>query len=911
MLKVVKKLVAIFLTLFIFAGQGYTVFPAFAVQAPANFRAELLSNSTVRLIWQPLEGATGYKLYQSANGSTYSQLVQLSASDSQYTVENLTPYTTYWFRLTALEDTAESEPVTVRVDTDNDIPSDPANLEVVGSPAATSVTLRWTASTDGSGVVSYKVFIKHPGNSDYSQAGATSQTQYTVTGLLPRTQYFFYVKAVDNAGHESGPSNTVIVDTAVDTTPPSAPGGLTATPVGSNQIRVSWTASTDNVGVAGYEVYRSTGSNGPFSLIGSTGGSVCSYLDTGITANVTYYYKVRAYDAAGNSAFSGVVANQADTQKPTAPQVWALATSSSQVKVTWSGASDNKGVVSYEIYRALGSGSFSKIATDDSSPYYDSSVAAGKTYKYYVRARDAAGNLSDAGNTVSVTTNGDTQKPSVPQNLQLTLVGNTEVRLTWSTSTDNVGVSGYKIYRALGSDDFAWVATTSGTSYNNTGLTADKTYKYYVRAYDAAGNESDVSDTKTIYTSTTPRTDEETVSTSSSAVLEIEDLIKLEVPRGAYNKTVTYKLTARSFAGYSTSGFKTFGQPVEITAKAGTTNVTSFDEDLTITFYYSSSELGSTDTNDLSIYYWDDAADKWVAVPSTVSASARKVTAKVNHLTVFALLADTASVKVPTLSNSGTSTKRIINLYGKTEKNYRVFIWLNGVSYLVTADANGNFTKEVMLLSGRNEIKLKAENSAGKQSSWSQVYVINCSPALVLRDISGHWAEYNIQKALENGVTGGYEDNTFRPGKSVTRAEFCKFVIAAMGLSPVQNPELTFSDRRKIPEWARGYIARAVNEGIISGYDDNTFRADREISRQEMASMLIRALKLQAEARARQNYSLNFQDVGQIQSWAKGAVVLAVEKGLISGYADNSFGPARKATRAEAITMIVKFMDIR
>lgn len=180
---------------------------------------------------------------------------------------------------------------------------------------------------------------------------------------------------------------------------------------------------------------------------------------------------------------------------------------------------------------------------------------------------------------------------------------------------------------------------------------------------------------------------------------------------------------------------------------------------------------------------------------------------------------------------------------------------------------------------------------------------------MTLADIAGHWAEDNIQKALELGIASGYKDDTFRPDRSITRAEFCKFVISALGYSPVNNPQLSFKDRRDIPAWAGGYVARAVEKGIVSGYGDGRFKPAREITREEMASMLVRAMDLQREADDKNNVWLNFRDYRQIQSWARGAVVVAVEKGLIKGYADNTFGPLRKASRAEAVTMLIKMQD--
>lgn len=105
-------------------------------------------------------------------------------------------------------------------------------------------------------------------------------------------------RAYDAAGN-IGVSTTIAVSVSnvSDTTPPSAPGGLTAS-AGKRKVTLGWTASTDNVGVTGYQIWRATSATGPFSQIATTAGT--SYVNTGLTSGVTYYYQVTASDAAGN-----------------------------------------------------------------------------------------------------------------------------------------------------------------------------------------------------------------------------------------------------------------------------------------------------------------------------------------------------------------------------------------------------------------------------------------------------------------------------------------------------------------------------------------------------------------------------------------------------------------------------------
>src|SRR5262249_11144661 len=128
------------------------------------------------------------------------------------------------------------------------------------------------------------------------------------------------------------------VTTGPDTTPPTAPGSLAATPVNASQVNLSWTASTDNVGVTGYRVERQDPGNATFVQVGPATGP--PFSDTGLTAGSTYNYRVRAADAAGNlSAYSTVVGATTptpDTTPPSAPgTLTATAVSAGQINLSW------------------------------------------------------------------------------------------------------------------------------------------------------------------------------------------------------------------------------------------------------------------------------------------------------------------------------------------------------------------------------------------------------------------------------------------------------------------------------------------------------------------------------------------------------------------------------------------------
>ncbi len=264
-----------------------------------------------------------------------------------------------------------------------------------------------------------------------------------------------------------------------DTTAPSVPTGLGGTATSQTQINLTWAASSDAKGVNGYKVYRNDV---------QIGTSVApSYSDTGLSANTTYTYKVSAYDGSGNTSAQTagvpVTTQGGDTTPPSVPTgLSATAISSTQVNCSWTASTDNVGVTGYKVFRGG-----VQIGTSATTTYSDTTCSAGQTYSYTVSAYDAASNNS-AQSTAAVVTTPDTIAPTAPTGLVATAISRTQCNLAWTASTDNVGVTGYKVFR-----NAAQIGTSATTSYSDTTCSPNTTYTYTVSAYDAAGNNSGLS----------------------------------------------------------------------------------------------------------------------------------------------------------------------------------------------------------------------------------------------------------------------------------------------------------------------------------------------------------------------------------------------------------------------------------
>jgi chitodextrinase len=301
-------------------------------------------------------------------------------------------------------------------------PTAPGGLTATAA-SSSQINLAWTASTSTLGIAGYRVErCLGASCSNFAQIATPTATTYSDGSCAPNTAYSYRVRAADTAGTLSTYSNTASATTPPDTQPPSAPSNLAATAPSSTQVSLTWTASTDNVGVTGYLVERCTGAGcSSFAQVGTS--TAAAYNDSGLTAGTAYSYRVRATDAASNlSAYSNIASVTTpapDTQPPTAPSgLSATAASSVQLNLSWTASTDNVGVTGYFIERCQGTGcaNFAQVAAPagTSTSYADNGLLVGTSYSYRVRATDAVGNLSGYSNIASATTLTTVPNPVIP-----------------------------------------------------------------------------------------------------------------------------------------------------------------------------------------------------------------------------------------------------------------------------------------------------------------------------------------------------------------------------------------------------------------------------------------------------------------------------------------------------------------
>ena len=280
---------------------------------------------------------------------------------------------------------------------------------------------------------------------------------------------------------------------------PSTPTDLSATPVSGSQVDLTWTESTDNVGVTGYNIYRDGVQVGTAETTG--------YSDTGLQSNTTYGYYVEAYDAAGNESGSSDTAS-ATTLDQVAGQGFILSKNSDFSTENREFATTDtlyikifSEFVDYNDIRKkeykVEDGKRKKIngnLTNHFDGTFTASVSLSDlalgTGKVNIKIEDNSRKKYEVKNEVITIIEAlDEESPTKPTNLVAAAVSENRIDLTWDASTDNIGIAGYNIFR-----DGGLVGTSATTSFSDTGLEPSTTYEYKVQAFDAGGNVSSFSD---------------------------------------------------------------------------------------------------------------------------------------------------------------------------------------------------------------------------------------------------------------------------------------------------------------------------------------------------------------------------------------------------------------------------------
>ena len=449
----------------------------FAPDAPAIPAAPrvTIGNSSAsgkpKLTWAAVDGAAKYEIYRSTQQSTGYSLLGTTTSTS-YVNTGAAVGKTYYYKVCAVNSagtSAYSNIVSGRAKAA--IPAAP-RVTIGNSSASGKPQLTW-AAVDGA--AKYEIYRSTQQSTGFTLLGTTTSTNYVNTGAAVGTTYYYKVRALNVDGAAGAYSSTV--SGAAKAVAPAAPT-VTMTYSDSGKPKLTWSAVS---GAASYRVYRSESRGTGYSLLGTT--TSTSYVNTGAAVGKTYYYRVKAVNSAGTSAYSNIVSGTARTPAPAAPVLkGGTSSASGKPQLTWVAVN---GAAKYDVYRSNSAdGTFSKVGSTDKTTYVNTGAVKGVTYFYKIRAVGASG-ASGFSNTVAIHVAGVVKAPAavVLSGIKADAAG---ITVTWKTTAN---ADTYNVLRRDASNT-AWKVIArgvSGTSYKDTTVARGVMYSYTVQGVAADG----------------------------------------------------------------------------------------------------------------------------------------------------------------------------------------------------------------------------------------------------------------------------------------------------------------------------------------------------------------------------------------------------------------------------------------
>ncbi|NHN34269.1 S-layer homology domain-containing protein [Paenibacillus agricola] len=201
-----------------------------------------------------------------------------------------------------------------------------------------------------------------------------------------------------------------------------------------------------------------------------------------------------------------------------------------------------------------------------------------------------------------------------------------------------------------------------------------------------------------------------------------------------------------------------------------------------------------------------------------------------------------------------------------------------------------------------------AKNTATLKRNGNSIYtVIETNKSF--GDVASHWSKADVELLANKLVVEGSSDTTFEPERNITRAEFAALAVRSLGLTPVSAS--TYFTDVKSDAWYASVVATAAAAGLIDGYQDNTFRPDAQINREELAAIAIRAMNyasISTNVADTESVLSKFKDANKIV-WAQKEIAAAVNAGLIDGMTADTLGSTGNATRAQSATVLKRFLS--
>lgn len=298
-----------------------------------------------------------------------------------------------------------------------------------------------------------------------------------------------------------------------------------------------------------------------------------------------------------------------------------------------------------------------------------------------------------------------------------------------------------------------------------------------------------------------------------------------------------------------------------------------------------------------------------IAIPvqkagTTLSVTATDQAGNVSPATKVVVIDGTAPA-APTVNAVNINTTKVT---GKAEAGSTVQVYTaNQLIGQATASSAGAYTVPVSRLIGNTKITVYATDKAGNRSAGTTITVKPV--AVTFKDLGNvQWAKENIETMASLGIINGVGDNKYEPNSNITRAQFATLIIKTLNIRGTATEP--FSDVNP-SDWFANDVALAYKNKIINGVSSTEFAPNQNITRQEMAVMMVRAMSLKQSIKAKDiNGTLSkYKDQGEIATWARESVAIAIEQGLMNGVSETTFSPKTNATRAQSAVIMYRFYE--
>ena len=473
-----------------------------APAAPPSLHSNATTTTTIELDWTDnSDNEDSFAIFESTDGSNYTEIDTVYAGTSLYTRTGLTSNTTYYHKVVARNSIAgvqtDSSASNVLTTTTALNLTAPAGLAIDADATTTStITLNWTATSGDE--LKIRLYISEAGGSygEHPTLIDASAITYTVPSLGAGTSYGFKLACINGSTTGALTSEVTGSTSSAGASAPAAPTGFSATKDGSSTVNLAWTDASSNE--TGFVIERKV-TDGDFAQVATPSANATSHADGSLTAGTTYIYQIKSVNGGVSSAWVGPQSATTDgaASAPTAPSSLAgvgdnsdlSGTEVAAVDLTWTDNSTNE--EDFEIERCTGAGcsSYAALVTvpAGTTSYRDTSVTDSATavtkYRYRVRATNSTGNSA-----YSTTADIDVEPQCTPSSLVVTdqsacdgIVATPKVRVAWSDG-DTTGLSDRVILRSQDGVNYSEVTDnpTSTSYHDDTTVSFGNSYTYKV-----------------------------------------------------------------------------------------------------------------------------------------------------------------------------------------------------------------------------------------------------------------------------------------------------------------------------------------------------------------------------------------------------------------------------------------------